>query len=80
MDPSGARLQTCFKRVFPNLPDQEILRARIGETPEWDSLATVTLFSLIDEEFGLSLDIDDFEETMSFQGLLTRIQDSTVGA
>jgi acyl carrier protein len=79
MDPTTARLRACFSRVFPKLTDEETLKARVGAIPEWDSLATVTLFSLIDEEFDLSLDLDDFEEPMSFQSLLKRIQGSAIG-
>ncbi len=80
MDPTTARLRTCFSRVFPDWSDAEILQAKAGETPEWDSLATVTLLSLIDEEFGVSLDLDDFEEPMSFQSLLKCVEGSPAGA
>jgi acyl carrier protein len=80
MDPTTARLRACFSRVFPNLTDEETIAARVGAIPEWDSLATITLFSLIEEEFGISFDLDDFEDTMSFQGLLKRIQGSATGA
>lgn len=80
MNPNAARLRACFLRVFPDLTEEETLKARIGDTPEWDSLATVTLFSLIDEEFGINLDLDDFEDGMSFQSLLKAIQESSMGA
>jgi acyl carrier protein len=79
MDPTAARLRACFSRVFPDLTEEETLNARVGGTPEWDSLATVTLFSLIEEEFGVSLDLDEFDETMSFPGLLKRIEDGGEG-
>jgi acyl carrier protein len=78
MDPTTARLQKCFSIVFPNLTDKDTLAARVGGIPEWDSLATVKLSALIEEEFGVPLDLDDFEETMSFQSLLTRVQGSQV--
>jgi acyl carrier protein len=80
MDPTTLRLRACFSKVFPDLSDAETLKASAGGTLEWDSLATVTLFSLIEEEFGLSLDLDEFDETMSFQGLLKRIEDSAIEA
>jgi acyl carrier protein len=80
MDPTTARLRTCFSRVFPNLTDEEILEARVEGIPEWDSLATVTLVSLVEEEFGVSVDLDDLEELMSFQKLLKHIQNSAIGA
>lgn len=79
MDPTAARLRACFSRVLPGLTEEETLNARAGGTPEWDSLVTVTLFSLIEEEFGLSLDLDEFDETMSFPGLLKRIEDAGEG-
>jgi acyl carrier protein len=80
MDPTTARLRACFSKVFPDMTDAQTLQASAGGTPLWDSLATVTLLSLIEEEFGLSLDLDDFDETMSFQGLLKRIEGSAIGA
>jgi acyl carrier protein len=80
MDPTTARLRTCFSQVFPNLTDEQVLDARVEGVPEWDSLATVTLVSLVEEEFGVSLDLDDLEEVMSFQKLLKHIQGSTIGA
>jgi acyl carrier protein len=80
MDPTTTRLRACFSRVLPRLTDEETLKARADEIPEWDSLATVTLLSLIEEEFGVTLDLDDFEETTSFQSLLKRIQASAIGA
>jgi acyl carrier protein len=80
MDPTTARLRTCFSIVFPDLTDAQTYAARVGEIAEWDSLATVKLSTLIEEEFGITLDLDDFEETMSFQSLLKLIQGSAIGA
>jgi acyl carrier protein len=80
MDPTTARLRACFSRVFPNLTDEEVLNARVEGIPEWDSLASITLVSLVEEEFGVRLDLDDFEEVMSFQKLLKHIQGSVIGA
>ena len=66
--------------MFPDLTDEETFAARVGEIAEWDSLATVKLSTLIEEEFGVPLDLDDFEETMSFQSLIKHIQSSAIGA
>ena len=79
MDTTTARLRACFSSVFPNLTDEETLEARAEGIPEWDSLATVTLVSLVEEEFDIRLDLDELEELMSFQKLLKRIQGSTIG-
>ncbi len=77
MDATTTRLRACFRQVFPDLTDAETLQASAGGTQEWNSLAMVTLLSLIEEEFGVSLDLDDFDETMSFQGLLRSIESSS---
>jgi acyl carrier protein len=46
------RLVECFAVVFPDLPRDELPNAS-RETIEWDSVAMVTLMSLIEEEFGI---------------------------
>jgi acyl carrier protein len=60
------RLASCFSVVFPDLNADEIKRASNTSVATWDSLATVTLISLIEEEFKLSLPPDDFEYLVSF--------------
>jgi acyl carrier protein len=49
------RLTECFRSVFPDLSSDEILRASSASVATWDSLATVTLVSLIEEEFGVTI-------------------------
>jgi acyl carrier protein len=60
------RLASCFAVVFPDLSAAEIRRASNTSVATWDSLATVTLISLIEEEFTISLPPDDFEYLVSF--------------
>jgi acyl carrier protein len=76
MDPTTARLSQCFAKVFPGLTEAETLEARAGELPAWDSLATLNLLALIEEEFGVSIDLDDFDESPSFKSFLAAIQSS----
>jgi len=47
------RLVRCFSSVFPALTDTDICAADVALLMNTDSLAGVTLVSLIDEEFGL---------------------------
>jgi acyl carrier protein len=61
-----ARLVKCFAAVFPRLSPEEIERANINSISAWDSLATLTLTSLIEEEFGVSIDPRDREDLVSF--------------
>ena len=37
---------------------------------KWDSMASITLLTLVGEEFGTELDMDDFEQFTSYQGIL----------
>lgn len=60
------RLAKCFAAAFPRLSPEEIVRANINSVGAWDSLATLTLTSLIEEEFSISIDPRDREELVSF--------------
>ena len=60
------KLVSCFKKVFPNLSRTDILSASQKSVSAWDSIAHVTLISLIGEEFGIDLDFEDFDEATSF--------------
>ncbi len=66
MSSEEQRLQECFKIVFPNLSADEILRASSASVATWDSLATVTLVSVIEEEFGVTISPDEYEFLVSF--------------
>jgi acyl carrier protein len=66
MDEICQRLESCFAAVFPELAASDIRRASMASLPEWDSLATVTLLGLIEEEFAVQADLDELGETLSF--------------
>lgn len=63
------RLSRVFTTMFPTKPVAEIPDATTGNTDGWDSLATLSLFTLADEEFGIKLGLDLIGETKSFQKL-----------
>ena len=46
------RLNECFRAVFPDLPEEEILAASLDRTATWDSLASVKLIAVIEDELG----------------------------
>jgi acyl carrier protein len=56
--------------AFPSLSPEEIARANVNSVGSWDSMATLTLTSLIEEEFSISIDPDDREELSSFELIL----------
>jgi acyl carrier protein len=53
------RLVRCFSSVFPALTDEEIRGADVELLSDADSLAAVTLVSLIEQEFGVEMDLED---------------------
>ena len=80
MDDLRARLVNCFAAVFPELPTDEIERASPHTVPEWDSLANVTLVSVVEEEFGVQIPLDDLETLESFELVLDYVRSNAAGA
>jgi acyl carrier protein len=65
-----ARLVGCFQRVFGSLNPHDIPAASHDSVAGWDSIAQVTLLSLVGEEFGIEIDFEEFEEATSFDAIL----------
>lgn len=70
MDELRSRLSNCFAITFPELDPQEIPSAAMGSLASWDSLAVITLVSLIEEEFAFSVPPDDVIDLVSFELIL----------
>ena len=62
-----ARLRDCFTAVFPSVPPGEVEQASTNTVPDWDSLATVKLVAVIEEEFGVAIALEDLEQLNSFE-------------
>lgn len=69
------RLTKCFAAVFPNLNEESIQLASPTTVSSWDSLASITLISVIEEEFGIEIDPEDIEHLVSFEKVLTYVGD-----
>jgi len=63
------RLTRCFRAVFPALTDEAIPRAQRDGVAAWDSLASVMLVRVIEEEFGVTIDFLDLEDLQGFQAM-----------
>lgn len=63
------RLRKCFDAVFPLLPVDAVDGAAVGQTADWDSLATLTLLAAVEQEFAISVPAADLEEFSSFDGI-----------
>ncbi len=68
------RLLHCMKALFPAVPEQVLEQAQNANLAGWDSVASVTLFATIEEEFGLEIDIQDMKHLLSFAGLLEYLE------
>lgn len=64
------RLIDCFAAVFPQLERQELTSATMSSLANWDSLAGITLISVIEEEFSISIAPDDVTGLISFELIL----------
>jgi acyl carrier protein len=63
------RLRRCFSAVFPNLAAEQITNASPLTVAAWDSVASVTVFALVEEEFALEIDVQDMKNLLSFVSL-----------
>lgn len=61
------RLEKCFALVFPKLRSSQIRTASTEVVDEWDSLASIRLAVVVEEEFGIKIPADDLPELMSFR-------------
>lgn len=60
------RLEKCFVIVFPDLSQEEIRRASQASLATWDSVNTLTLLNVVEEEFGTKIDLEAVGELVSF--------------
>jgi acyl carrier protein len=63
------QLVRCFESVFPTLSEGEIRSSNVATLFDLDSLAGVTLVTLIDQEFGMNIDLPDLLELGSFEAI-----------
>lgn len=76
MDDIAGRLVKCFAAVFPELRDEEIPAASVSSVGSWDSVAAVTLLSVVEEEFGVQIGMQDLESLISFERFLQYVREN----
>jgi acyl carrier protein len=74
MDETRERLIKCFEVVFPDLPPGAVAGASTATVEAWDSVAAITLMNVVEEEFGLQIDLDDLASLDSFENLHAYLQ------
>ena len=68
------RLAKCFQLALPSVPPTAVRSASIDTVPAWDSLGTVILMSLVEEEFSIALSSEASEAFVSFQHVLDLVK------
>lgn len=63
------RLLDCLRTVFPNENDDALMAASAGTHPDWDSIAQVTLITLIEEEFGVRVPEERYGELNGYAAM-----------
>jgi acyl carrier protein len=66
MDNVHGRLAKCFRAALPRYSG-EIEQAHPAASEDWDSLTTVTLLMVIQEEFNIRIPPRDLEQLSSFK-------------
>ena len=69
MDKSRARLIKCFELVFPDLAEDQVPSASQATMPEWDSVAAITMMNVIEDEFGIEMDLEEVAGFDSFESI-----------
>jgi acyl carrier protein len=76
MDEMEKRLAACFSAVLPDLTPEKIIQASATSVDRWDSVTTVTLIAVIEEEFAISIEDVDPAKFDSFENILAYLQET----
>jgi acyl carrier protein len=61
-----SRLARCFAAVFPELDVAQLASASPETLSDWDSLHTLTLIAVVEEQFGLTVPAADYPSLRSY--------------
>jgi acyl carrier protein len=75
-----ARLRDCFAAVFPTAAADELEQASTDTLSDWDSLATVRLVAVVEEEFDVVIELEDLEQLNSFERVHRIVEARLAGA
>ena len=67
------RLIDCLAAVFPSLDREQIPFVTVASVKDWDSLTFVNIIALVQEEYGVDITPDDFDEISSFDLILDAV-------
>lgn len=65
---------SLFKEIL-EIEDQELdLNDEFRDYPEWDSLGYLELIAMLDEEFGVAIENDDFGKLRTLEDLINEVK------
>jgi acyl carrier protein len=64
------RLIDCFAAVLSRVPRDQVPQSEMNSVEQWDSITTVNLVAVIQEEFQVEVEPEDFERFTSFKNIL----------
>ena len=74
------RVKKCFKAVFPELSDDEVTRASTASVGSWDSVGSLSLLALLEEELQVSIPTEMMGELASYELVLDYVKRSHGGS
>jgi acyl carrier protein len=77
MDERDDHLMRCFASAFPSATRDEIRAAKTFDAiPGWDSLRMVNLLAVLDDEFGVQIDLAEVLDLQPFDAVKRLLQRS----
>jgi acyl carrier protein len=65
--PDNGPLLAIFASVFPDIPADNLPSLSLVSHPGWDSLATVTLIAVLEDEYAITIQPSEIEQIVSFE-------------
>lgn len=78
MNDLDKRLIRCISSIFPTLSEDEIRACNVSDLIATDSLAAVTLVTLLDEEFKVDFDLEGLLALDKFHAIEERLRERSV--
>ena len=69
------KYKAVFKKIFPNVAEEDYMEMKVGDPMEWDSLHQIQLISEIEHAFVIRLNGEDVPRLRSFQEGVALLRD-----
>jgi acyl carrier protein len=80
MSTENAQLVRCFQAAFGDLAVEQVPNASVETLERWDSLQTLILVAVLEEEFGLRIPAHDFSALRSYASVRDYLHDRRAGS